>query len=34
MQLGQKKMMKIMPELLALSEEMIQEIQMQNQAHQ
>jgi len=34
MQLGQKKMMKIMPELQALSEEMIQEIQKQNQAHQ
>jgi hypothetical protein len=34
MQLGQKKMMKIMPEIQALSEEMIQEIQKQNQAHQ
>ena len=31
---GQKKMMKIMPEIQALSEEMIQEIQKQNQAHQ
>jgi hypothetical protein len=34
MQLGQKKMMKIMPEIQALSEEMFQEIQKQNQAHQ
>jgi hypothetical protein len=34
MQLGQKKMMKIMPEIQVLSEEMIQEIQKQNQAHQ
>jgi hypothetical protein len=34
MQVGQKKMMKIMPEILSLSEEMIQEIQKQNQAHQ
>jgi hypothetical protein len=34
MQLGQKKMMKIMPEIQTLSEEMIQEIQKQNQAHQ
>ena len=34
MQVGQKKMMKIMPEIQALSEEMIQEIQKQNQAHQ
>lgn len=34
MQLGQKKMMKIMPEIEALSEEMFQEIQKQNQAHQ
>jgi hypothetical protein len=34
MQLGQKKMMNIMPEIQALSEEMIQEIQKQNRAHQ
>ncbi|MDP4725970.1 MAG: DUF2059 domain-containing protein [Desulfobacterales bacterium] len=34
MQLGQKKMMKIMPEIQALSEEMLKEIQKQNQAHQ
>ena len=34
MQLGHKKMMKIKPEIQALSEEMIQEIQKQNQAHQ
>jgi hypothetical protein len=34
MQLGQKKMMKIMPEIQALSEEMFKEIQKQNQAHQ
>jgi hypothetical protein len=34
MQVGQKKMMKIMPDIQALSEEMIQEIQKQNQAHQ
>ena len=34
MQLGQKKMMKIKPEIQALSEEMFQEIQKQNQAHQ
>jgi hypothetical protein len=33
MQLGQKKMMKITPEIQALSEEMIQEIQRQNQVH-
>ena len=34
MQLGQKKMMKIKPEIQALSEEMFQEIQKQNQAYQ
>ena len=34
MRLGQKKMRKIMPEIQALSEEMIQETQKQNQAHQ
>jgi uncharacterized protein len=34
MQLGQKKMMNIMPEIQTLSEEMIQEIQKQNRAHQ
>ena len=34
MQLGQKKMMKIMPEIQVLSEEMFKEIQKQNQVHQ
>jgi hypothetical protein len=34
MQLGYKKMMMIKPEIQALSEEMIQEIQKLNQTHQ
>ena len=34
MQLGQKRMMKLMPEIEALSEEMVQEIQKHAQSHQ